>query len=115
MNKVAMCIGALGLVGAMGAQAAVPVDLLGDLTSASEASRTIAIGPGTRYVNVAQGEVVRFIANGREFAFNFDGVADISSFDLQRVAPAGMLDHSVIAYVAPQSNGGRSGHGGHGR
>ena len=112
MNKVAMCIGALGLLGAFGVQAAASADLLGDLTSATEASRTIAIGPGTRYVNVTQGEVVRFVANGQEFAFNFDGAADVSSFDLLRVAPAGVLDHSVIAYVSPLSNGGRGGHGG---
>ena len=52
---------------------------------------------------IALSAVVRFLANGKEFAFNFDGV-DTGGFNLQRLAPAGVLDHPVTAYVAPDGD-----------
>jgi hypothetical protein len=61
------------------------------------AERTIVIDPGTRWVNVTQGEKVKFLANGREFVIDFDGVDQ--SVDLRKLAPAGMLDHQVETYV----------------
>ena len=105
MNKLSLSIATLGLAGAFAAQAAVPTNLLGDAASATEATRTITINPTTKYVNVTEGDVVKFVANGREFAFRFDG-ANNASFDLQRVAPAGALDHKVMAYVAPNPDDG---------
>ena len=75
------------------------LDLLGGPTSLAEATRTIAIGPGTKYVNVTGGEIIRFTVGDKAFAWNFNG--RYSSFDLARVAPPGMLDHKVTAYVAP--------------
>ncbi len=119
MNRMSLYAGVLGLAAMLGAHAdEVPTNLLGDAASAAQASRTIAIGPDTRYVNVKQGEVIRFVVGAQEFAFNFDG-ANVSSFDLRRVAPAGVLDHGVTAYVAPASDGGGrrgfGGQGGHGR
>ena len=112
MNKLSLSIAALGLAGAFAAQAAVPTRLLGDPASVTEATRTITINPKTKYVNVTEGDVVKFVASGQEFAFKFDGTG--TSFDLQRVAPAGALDHKVTAYVAPNPADG-GGHGGHGR
>lgn len=111
---VGVCAGVLGLAVMPGAHAEeVPTKLLGDAASAAQASRTIVIGPDTRYVNVKQGEVVRFVAGTQEFAFNFDG-ANVSSFDLRRVAPDGVLDHGVTAYVAPAPDGGGRSHRGSG-
>ena len=117
MKKSSLLVAAIGLTSVIAAQAAVPTNLLGDPSSAAEATRTIQISPKTKYVNVTEGEVVKFVANGQEFAFKFDGPS-VSSFNLQRVAPAGALDHPVVAYVAPEEDGGHgghSGHGGHGR
>jgi hypothetical protein len=61
----------------------------------------VEIQPSTQYVNVKQGQTVRFVSGKQEFAYKFDGAPDITSFDLRRVAPAGMLDHAVVAYVQP--------------
>ena len=81
--------------------------LVGDPAPTASATRTIAIQPDTRYVNVTGGEVVRFTAGDRSFAWNFNG--RLSSFDLATVAPQGMLDHKVTAYVAPNPLYRRSG------
>ncbi|MDY7547611.1 CzcE family metal-binding protein [Glaciimonas sp. Gout2] len=77
------------------------IDLLGDSVPVSTAFRTIVITPDTKYVNVTGGQTVRFIAGDKSFAWNFDGAIAVSSFVLNRAAPASMLDHKVIAYVAP--------------
>ena len=45
------------------------------------------------------GEVINFDIAGKTFAWNFDGA--VSSFKLNRIAPQGLLDHVVVAYVAP--------------
>ena len=94
------------------------VNLLGDPAPATAATRTIVIAPDTRYVNVTGGDTVKFIAGDKSFAWNFSGPESIPAFELNRVAPSGVLDHPVIAYVAPNplygGDGGGRGHGGHG-
>jgi hypothetical protein len=80
-------------------RSSVPVALLGDPAPPETATRTIAIHPTTRYVNVTGGEIVRFTVGDKSFAWNFSGRS--SSFDLSVVAPPGMLDRKVTAYVAP--------------
>jgi len=74
-------------------------DFLGDVVPPSAAMRTIVITPATKYVNVTQGETVKFETGGQEFAIGFDGTR--SSFALNRLAPAGALDHDIEIYVAP--------------
>jgi len=63
--------------------------------------RTIAIDSKTKWVNVQHFEVVRFVSNGREFSWYFDGEAQPRPFDLTQLAPAGFIDHSVTVYVSP--------------
>ena len=75
------------------------LDLLGSPGAASMVTRTIAIKPDTKFVNVTGGEVIRFEVGARSFIWNFSGQR--SSFDLARVAPPSLLDHKVTAYVAP--------------
>ena len=75
------------------------ITLLGDPASPASASRTIAIYPDTRYVNVTGGEVVKFTVGDKSFAWNFNGRP--TSFDLNAVAPPGVMDHRVKAYIAP--------------
>jgi hypothetical protein len=77
------------------------IALYGDPAAPSAAQRTIVINPNTKYVNVEGGEVVRFVAEGKEFAWNFFVAKTVSSFRLNEVAPPGMLDHEVRAYVSP--------------
>jgi Heavy-metal resistance protein CzcE/TIR domain len=74
------------------------IDLMGTPATLSMATRTIPIGPDTKYVNVTGGEIVRFTVGDKQFAWNFNG--PLSSFDLARVAPS-VLDRKVTAYVAP--------------
>lgn len=76
-----------------------PVALLGDPISPASAERTIEIFPETKWVNVVGGEKVNFIVGDQSFGWEFNVAVSVSSFDLQRVAPPGMLDRPVIAYV----------------
>jgi len=74
--------------------------LWGDPVPTTAGTRTIEIRPDTRYVNVTEGDVIRFVDGDKSFAWAFDGSCGYQ-FDLARVAPSGVLDHSVIAYVDP--------------
>jgi hypothetical protein len=69
-------------------------------------------------VNVTGGEIVKFVADGKSFAWNFDAAEYLAPFDLNLIAPPGTLDHKVMVYVAPNpfylGDGVRGGHGGHG-
>lgn len=78
-----------------------PVAFLGDPAPVTVATKAIAIRPDTRWVNVTGGDIVRFDAGGKSFAWVFNVARGVHSFDLNRVAPPGMLNHRVIAYVAP--------------
>ena len=79
--------------------AAPNLNLLGETAPAATAVRTITITPDTRYVNVQDGQAVNFDVGGKTFTWAFNG--PVASFDLNRVAPPGLLDHVVTAYVAP--------------
>ena len=86
-----------------------PSDLFGEAARAPSAERaiitavpdrTIMITDGTKWVNVNHFEVIRFVSNGREFTWYFDGVAQPRPFDLAQIAPAGFVGHSVTVYVS---------------
>ena len=76
-------------------------DMFGNPAQASAAQRTVIIDAKTRWVTVERGDVVRFVANGQEFAWAFNGMA--SSFDLNRVAPTGALNRDLKVYVWPNA------------
>jgi len=87
-----------------------PTDLFGEPAQAPSAERvivtavadrTITIDDKTKWVNVNHYEVIRFVSNGREFTWYFDGMAQPRPFDLIQLAPAGFVNHSVTVYVAP--------------
>jgi hypothetical protein len=69
------------------------------------AQRTIDITGGTKWVNVKHGEVIRFVSNGREFTWSFDGVSQPRPFDMAAIAPAGFVDHGVKVYVSVGDDG----------
>ena len=83
----------------LSASAFTPGTPMGEVVPLSGAMRTIPIDAKTKYVNVTAHETVRFVANGNAFAINFAG--GLSVFDLAQLAPAGVLDHKVTVYVAP--------------
>src|SRR5713101_7134133 len=74
-------------------------DLYGEPAQASAADRTIVVAPGTKFVNVKHGEIVKIVAGGKEFAWAFDGVPQ--PFELAKIAPQGAIDHSVRVYIEP--------------
>lgn len=93
-----------------------PLWLLGEASPNAPVVKTIVIKPDTRWVNVIGGETVKFVVGDKSFAWTFNGASSIRDFDLNRVAPAGTLDHRVTAYIGPdpryiggdgERNGGR--------
>ena len=78
-----------------------PLKFLGNAVQASAAERVIVIGDATTYINVEGGETVRFVIGDQSFTWNFSiGPGHVAPFDLSRIAPAGLLHHAVMAYVA---------------
>lgn len=79
-----------------------PISFMGSAAPESAAvSRVIVITDANRYVNVTGGETVRFVVGNKSFTWNFEtGAAHVIPFDLSRIAPAGLLNHKVTAYVA---------------
>ena len=76
-------------------------DMLGNAAQPSAAQRTIVIDDKTKWITVEHDEVVRFLSNGQEFAWAFKGMS--SSFDLNKIAPAGALDRALKVYVWPNA------------
>lgn len=76
-------------------------ELLGTAAPAAASTRTIVIGPETRYVNVIGGEIIRFTVGEKSFGWSFSGAVGVTRFDLREVAPPGLLQQTVFAYVAP--------------
>jgi len=67
--------------------------------------RKVLIGVNTRFVNVAAGEVIKFIVQepdgaDRSFTWRFNIVRE-SVGDLSTIAPAGVLDRPVKVVVGP--------------
>src|SRR4029077_12798801 len=92
----------------LSAAAATRTDLLGEPAQAPSAQRayvsaiaerTINITGGTKWVNVNHGEVVRFVSNGREFTWYFDGVSLPRPFDMSEITAAVFVAHGVKVYV----------------
>ena len=77
------------------------LDLLGDPAPPQAATETMVIGPTTGSVHVTGGDTVLFVVGQRSFAWHFDTSIIVWAFPLNRVAPPGLLDHKVMAYVAP--------------
>jgi hypothetical protein len=77
------------------------IDLYGAPAPPADYQRTITITPTTRYINVVGGDTIRFVSNGTQFAWTFNVARTVDSFSLNEVAPPGVLDHNVMAYVLP--------------
>jgi heavy-metal resistance protein CzcE len=102
-SAIVISIAAASTLSAAGvAGAAATTDLLGSAVQPSTVQRTVSIDRGTRWVSVRQGETVGFVANGQEFAWQFDG--PVNSFNLGMIAPDGMIDHAVRIQVEPLSS-----------
>ena len=87
------------------ASAMVHPDMVGTAIRGSAADRVIAIGPSTRWVNVAYGETVRLVVNNggqdQSLVFRFDGFANKASLSDIAQAPLGI---DVPIYVDQSRN-----------
>jgi hypothetical protein len=72
-------------------------DAVGERADGATAGRVVNLGSTTRHLNVDYGDVVRFVANGREFAWTFDGVGD--KVKLSEIAPSDFNPPDVTVYV----------------
>jgi hypothetical protein len=79
-----------------------PVSFRGTAASSGVAvDQVIVIKDTTRYVNVVGGSTVRFVVDERSFTWSFqNGSAHVIPFDLGSIAPQGLLNHPVTAYVS---------------
>ena len=104
MNRIftsALAVLAISLVAVppAHAQTAATTFLLGSAASPDSAARTITLTAESRWINVMNGESVRFVSGTNEFAWKFDGPGG-RSFDLRQVAPAGALSQPITVYIA---------------
>ena len=94
---------AAGILALTSFSLALPACAAGNLTGQSEpdsyADKIVVIGPETTVVNVDRGDVVKFVVGGKSFCWSFSTPSTISEVTLNQVAPAGMLDHTVKAYI----------------
>lgn len=73
----------------------------GTSVPAGQADREIRLDSATRWVNVHQNETIRFVVGTQSFMWKFDTLGT-PTFDLNQVAPAGVLGRAPITvYVAP--------------
>jgi hypothetical protein len=72
---------------------------LGMTAAPATATRTVTIGPQTRYVNVNQGDVVKFDVDGKVFAWQFDTERPQGWLDLALFAPPGVNTYGVQVFV----------------
>ena len=81
-----------------------PADLsLGTPAEGRSYDRKVQIGVNTKYVNVDDGEVVKFVVRepdgaDKSFTWHFDTARETVG-DLSKLAPTGVLDRPVKVYV----------------
>ena len=82
-------------------------DQYGARSDGSSVDRVVTITPGTQWVNVDNGEVVKFVdqATGKAFTWSPNTSSNPLPFDLSRIAPAGALGgQRVLVYVDTPNN-----------
>lgn len=79
-----------------------PASFRGNTAPAQAAvDKVVVVTDSTRFVNVTGGSTVRFVVGERSFTWTFqNGSAHVVPFDLQQIAPQGLLTHAVTTYVA---------------
>lgn len=80
--------------------AATAPAIYGQPAAGTAADRQIALRPDTRWVNVSNGDTVRFTAGGKSFVWHFDTLQDAPTFALGAIAPRDIDVGAVRVYVA---------------
>ena len=86
-----------------GSQAATPdpKGWYGTPVTQGRADRVVQITPTTRFVNVDENQVVRFVVAGRNESFMWQFNGGRSVIPLAAIAPDGSVTQAVNVYVAP--------------
>jgi hypothetical protein len=77
------------------AQVADPYGVAADRASPE---REIVVSPTTKHVNVNQGEVVKFVSEGKSFTWKFDTFAQ-RPFEMQKIAPKDFVHSNPTVYL----------------
>ncbi len=73
--------------------------LMPSVSTPEAADKMVVIKDTTKSVNVFENDTVLFKVGDKQFAIKFDG--NNVYYDLQTLAPPGVLDRKVKVYVAP--------------
>lgn len=74
--------------------------IYGQPAAGAAADKQVALRPDTRWVNVNNGDTVRFSAGGKSFVWHFDTLQDSPTFALGAIAPRDVDVGAVRVYVA---------------
>jgi hypothetical protein len=76
----------------------------GPLSSDAPVNRVVRIDASTRWVNVNEGDFVKFVARnsgaGGDYAFSWDFSTQMNAINLEEIAPAGMIGRRLYVYIA---------------
>lgn len=75
------------------------VDPYGMSANNARPEREISISNSTKYVNVAQGEVVKFVSQGKSFTWKFDTFG-MRPFSFSKIAPQGFDGANATVYLS---------------
>ncbi|MEH6433787.1 CzcE family metal-binding protein [Massilia sp. DD77] len=95
-----LAAGALLFAAALQANAAEIAQPYGMAADSGAAQRDIRIDASTRYVNVQQGEIVRFVSEQGSFVWRFDTARTRLVFDLAHIVPELAPAQDIMVYVA---------------
>jgi hypothetical protein len=86
-------------VASLSAFALSDADLYGVAASPAAATRTIVVGPNTRFVNVTHYEIIKLVVNGQELVWHFNGT--LLSFKLGKIDSRDAAAQNVTVYIGP--------------
>lgn len=101
---LAFCIAAASLTAS--AQSSVPASVpasgarYGQLAPANATRKEIIVTPATKWVNVTDGETVRFVVGDQRFTWHVETYPNTTHFDLAAIAPRELDVGKVVVYVA---------------
>jgi len=70
------------------------------LPDSAQAERVVEIRPGARWANVTNGQMVKFVVDGKSFNYHVWTLPNVNAFDLDKIAPADVKAAGIKVYVA---------------
>ncbi|GAA4689716.1 hypothetical protein GCM10025794_24430 [Massilia kyonggiensis] len=102
MTKLTRTLALSILALAAGTAGAMPRPMdAGRVVMSDTADRDVAVDASTRWVNVTNGQTVRFTVGGQHFTYVFDAWPSTDSIPLSAIAPKGVSVPDVRVYIAP--------------